>query len=132
MYNGLVKAPSLVEAAPAFLAGEVGVSREEEQPKRPLLGRHHSRYILNRLIDDVEPLINTGFRCSLKPFAMWHYVDVELRDLVMHGRLSSILGSAKPIRGRRHRNAVEFRIDAQAPVFFYIFFYKSLGLSSSF
>lgn len=65
MYKGLDEATSLVQAAPVILDGEVGLYKEEEQPKRSLLRRHDGRDILDRLIDDVEPLVNTGFRCSL-------------------------------------------------------------------
>lgn len=67
-HNGcsrLFEATSLVYAAPAILAGNVALSREEDPLKQSLLGRHDGRDILDRIIDDVEPLVDIGFRFSL-------------------------------------------------------------------
>ncbi len=65
MYEGLLEAISLAQMVPTILAGDVGLYRGEEQPKRSLFERYDGGDILDRFIGDTEPLVNTGFRCSL-------------------------------------------------------------------
>lgn len=69
-YSCLKEATPLVYAAPAILAGDVGLSKEEDPPKQSLLGRHDGRDIVDRIIDDVEPLVDIGFRFSLLLFGL--------------------------------------------------------------
>ena len=64
-YERLVEAASLVHATPGYLEGKAGLSKEEDPPKQALLQRHDIRDIVDRVIDDVEPLVGIAFRCSL-------------------------------------------------------------------